>query len=437
MTSVRSPRRKSLVKKSRSPRRKSPVKKYRSPRRKSPVKKYRSPRRKSPLKKSRSPHRKSPVKKSKSPRRKSPKRMLKGGGRKATGSERRRSKKEKPESDASEVATEPDTLKVAEESDRWTLTGREPSELTYRKEREKIIPLEDNLYRRNDPKYNEQIKVLRDFYIALWNKYNGYHYDPLRYHPLKPKLPLTSDQKALRKYYNDITNSKSLNSITNNLNKGRLLYSTEYEETNQNILKDPRMFVYSIDSINRYPHRARFPRNPKINFQVSPNSFEIHCNTNNKNTSGENIPARFFGHVTLILTRDLTPDQIGKIMSYTEDNEKSDAQKHFSEIYHYGASIFKGEIVESWWQTFEKLPEEKTRDKSVTLDERDIMNIQFGTETYFPDCSVGKFMKEYYLYCINTCPIYVVFAGAPKSGYSTLTIRDFTNWGSPKTLLHT
>ena len=153
---------------------------------------------------------------------------------------------------------------------------------------------------------------MRDFYITLWNKYNGYHYDKLRYHQLKPKIPLTSDQKALRKRYNDITNSKSLNSIKFTLNKGKLLYSTEYEETNQKILGDPRMFVYSIDSINRHPHRAAFPENPKINFQVSPNSYEIHCNTNNIKTPGEKIPARFFGHVTLILTRDLTPDVLPK-----------------------------------------------------------------------------------------------------------------------------
>ena len=465
MTSGRSPRRKSPAKQNRSPRRKSPVKKSRSLRRKSPVKKSRSLRRKSPVKKSRSPRRKSPVKKSRSPRQKSHKRMLKGG--RPTGTERRHRKKEKPESDASEASTELDTSKVTEvsteldtskvteastesdtskvteastesdtskiteastESDGWTLTGRVMGEAS--KERKQIRPLQENLYRRNDLTYNNQIKILRDFYIALWNKYN-----PSIYHPFIPKSPLTPDQEKLRKYYNDITNNKSSHNIKNILNKGKLLYSTEFEENNQTILNDPRIFIYSIDSINRHPHRAKFPKNPKINFKVSPHSFEIHCNTNNRYTTGESMPARFVGHVTLILTRRLSPDQIGKIMSYTEDNDKSDAQKHFSEIYHYGATIFKGEIVESWWQTFDKLPEEKTRYKSVTLDERDMMNIPFGTETYFPDCSVGKFMKEYYLYCINTCPTHVVFRGVAKSGYSTLTIRDFTNWGSPKTLL--
>jgi hypothetical protein len=426
-----------------SPRRKSPAKKNRSTRRKSPAKKNRSPRRKSPVKKYRSPLRKSPVKKYRSPRRKSHKRILKGGARPTGAERRRRIKKENTESDASEASTELDTSKVTEASteldtskvtesstelDGWNIAGRVVGEATI--ERRKIKPLEQNLYRRHDPKHDKDIKDLRDSYIALWNKYN-----PSIHHPFIPKSPLTPKQETLRKEYNDITNSKSLHTIKTNLNKGRLLYSTDYEEANQIILNDSHLFIYSIDSINRYPHRARFTTNPKIDFKESPNSFEIHCNTNNRYTTGESMPARFVGHVTLILTRRLSPDQIGKIMSYTEDNDKSDAQKHFSEIYHYGATIFNGEIVESWWQTFEKLPDEETRVRSVTLKERYMMTIQFGTETYFPNCSVGKFMKEYYLYCINTCPIYVVFAGAPKSGYSTLTIRDFTNWGSPKTLL--
>ena len=52
---TRSPRRKSPPKNTRSPRRKSPVKNARSPRRKSPAKNTRSPRRKSPEKKNKSP----------------------------------------------------------------------------------------------------------------------------------------------------------------------------------------------------------------------------------------------------------------------------------------------------------------------------------------------------------------------------------------------
>jgi len=479
----RSPRRKSpskKFKKSRSLRRKSPSKKFkksRSLRRKSPVKKSRSPRRKSPVKKYRSPRRKSPVKKYRSPRRKSSKTMLKGGMHfgefddvPPEPPENTRfvtSKVVKPEVlvTTSKDTTAPlGTLSDAPEvlltttAPSGTLTDAPEVLLTTTKDITKVEPtddveafrktapgdindLEQNLYRVNDPDFNSTMENLRDFYIKLWNKYND-DYLPGKKDALEPKK-LTLQQQIWRNKYKEYTENYNNKQLDEKLARNDLLYEPGSTTESNNMFVDRRLlFVYSVDSINRIPYRTHFDKTKIEKFQVSRNSFEIHCTTLKipRKTGPEEQPLRFFGHVTLILTRDLTIDEETKIMNCNKnDHAKAQAQKYFSEIYHYGVyeSEEDGSIVEDWWRGYEPFVQGGKKPSTLEIyTEEYFNNMKFGDEDHYPrHNSVGKLMKEYYLYCINTCPVKVAFTGAAGSGYSTLTLKDFTNWGLPKRIL--
>jgi hypothetical protein len=304
-----------------------------------------------------------------------------------------------------------------------------------------INDLEQNLYHVNDPVFNSTMENLRNFYITLWNKYND-DYFPNKKDALEPKK-LTPQQQIWRDKYKEYAEKYNIKQLDKKLARNDLLYGPgSTPKTNNMIVDRCLLFVYSVDSINRIPYLAnQFNKKKNVKFQVSRNSFEIHCTTLKKprNTGPQDQPLRFFGHVTLILTRNLTIDQETKIMNCEDDHAKAQAQKFFSEIYHYGVyeSEEDGSIVEDWWRGYEPFVQGGKKPFPLEIyNEEYFNNMKFGDEDHFPKHnSVGKLMKEYYLYCINTCPVKVAFTGAAGSGYSTLTLKDFTNWGLPKRIL--
>ena len=441
----------------------------------------RSPRRKSPVKKYMSPRRKSPVKKTRSARRKSSKTMLKGGmhfgefddvpPEPPESTRFVTSKVVKPEVlvTTSKDTTAPlGTLSDAPEvlltttkditAPSGTLTDAPEVLLTTTKDITKVEPtddleaflktapgnindLEQNLYRVNQPYFNYTMTNLRNFYIKLWNKYN-YDYVPNKKDALEPKN-LTAEQIIWRDKYKEYAEKYSNSQLKKKLAKNDLLYGPgSPAETNNMLVDRLLLFVYSVDSINRIPYLAnQFDKKKNEKFQVSRNSFEIHCTTlkTNRKTGPQNKPLRFFGHVTLILTRNLTIDQEEEIMNCGDDHAKAQAQKYFSEIYHYGVyeSEEDGSIVEEWWRGYEPFVQGGKKPFPLEIyNEKHFNDMKFGDEDHYPrHNSVGKLMKEYYLYCINTCPVTVAFWGAAGSGYSTLTLKDFTNWGTPKRIL--
>jgi hypothetical protein len=382
--------------------------------------------------------------------------MLKGGGKK-TGAERRREKRSAESEAAAEPLAEVDPVaesraaadpvaesRAAADPVAESRAAADPvaestaeilpaeSEFTPRD----ITDLEADLYRRNQKDFDKRIKRLRDYYIQLWNNYNGLAtYDVIMNNPIIPRKPLTEHQKLMRLQYNTLFNYRSEEKIKKSLKtRDTLFIPGNSDEDNYVILDRFLMFVYSIDSINRHVYNTYY--HDKIEFKVSPNSFEIHCNTIKKEHFRKDInPLRFFGHVTLILTRDLTKKQTDKIMSYPNDHHKSDAQKHFSEVYHYGIEHDHGGIIlEKWWRTLYNLP--PSEDKNARkLKEEYMINLKFPELDHFPTDTIGVLMKKYYLHCINTCPINIVHPGHTGSGFSRLTFKDFTNWGTPKRLV--
>ena len=286
--------------------------------------------------------------------------------------------------------------------------------------------------------FTSMIRERRVETIKLWNYYNRVIQDS--YDPLCPdggKLP--DDLEIMRKKYSQKQDERTQEYFRDENLRQESLYADTYDEISYknsserdlSILSVQKKFSYSNDSINRHPNGKKSP------YIFSPNSIEIHCTVlNDGNGKAKNLK----GHVTLVIIRDLTKEQKERILQTATErfnmqgNRKhlnyhiEDAEKEEGEIYHYG--IYNNWTIQ-WWQTGKPV---NTHTRESIINVR--LNDNTAYDSYFPKHnSAGILMSEYYLHCINNCPVSKIYTGDAKKGSSQLTYKDSTHWGRPNILI--
>jgi hypothetical protein len=199
-------------------------------------------------------------------------------------------------------------------------------------------------------------------------------------------LALTPAQKKILKQ--EKINRQSYKNYSNNILKdtiqsNKVLYTS----------KGRYKIHYSADSINRKIIHQHYP---------TKNSIEIHC-TSFRPADDPNSSNGFYGHVSLYIYRNTL----------------------FPEIYHYGVylpenNLLPGNETRKFWSGsgWVNIP----GNKLITLNDK--TNIEF---LFPPHNDAFKFMKEYFQWCIKSCPQGPKDKPTPqrKGG----TYKDLTYWG--------
>ena len=465
---TRSPRRKLPAKNTRSLRRKSPAKNTRSPRRKSPAKNTRSPRRKSPVKNTRSPRRKSPVKKNKSPRRKSPAKKnkspisgrshvkklmaLKGGGKKKDPYRCRscngnisswrecayekdgkwyhkttikkcndecemnqKDRESKAESSAPKDKTdrvintslaarflEPESAPLVRVRSSERLAARESLSESESAPLGRVgssarlavsAPLSGLLEsesaplgrvsssaRLEEPVLEEPEEVSE--HVASFGMVSNLNPDPSRLDP--PLFDWLTNLQTNYKRKEDVSQRRTLDSYKK---------LSTYDDI------DGKMtIVYSSDSVNKADSRRRVRNDHTI---------EVHCTIIRipKNDRHRHHPKQFYGHITLVINRDV---------------------RDIQEIYHYGLR-HPNSMIQSFWSDentkrsgYLKMLKNPRIDRQLTYIDH--------LKPMFPEHNSARILLlQYYEWCIKSCPD-VKPVQQPALRPDVDTFKNTTSW---------
>ena len=455
---TRSPRRKSPAKNTRSPRRKSPAKKNKSPRRKSPVKKNKSPRRKSPAKNTRSPRRKSPAKKNKSPisGRSHVKKLmaLKGGGKKKDPNRCRtcqgnisswdcgavidgawrhktvikkcndeckrnlKDRESKAESSAPKDKTdrvintslaarflEPESAPLGRVGSSARLAVSAPLfELDLLESESAPLGRVSSSARLDEHVLDEHVldepvleepvleepvldePVLEEpeevsEHVASFGMVSDLNPDPSRL-----DAPLFEELTNLQKNYKR----------EENLSQNRTLESYKKLSTYDTDIDGRMTIVYSSDSVNKADSQRRVRNDHTI---------EVHCTIIRipKKDRHRHHPKQFYGHITLVINRDV---------------------RDIQETYHYGLR-FPNSMIQTFWA------DENTKRrgylKMLKDDDIQLTYIDHFKPMFPAHNSAKTLLLQYYEWCIESCPNVKPVQnarGRPDVG----TLKDTTSW---------
>ena len=444
----RSPRRKSSAKNTRSPRRKSPAKNTRSLRRKSPVKNTRSPRRKSPAKNTRSPRRKSPAKKNKSPisGRSHVKKLmaLKGGGKKKDPNRCRtcqgnisswdcgavidgawrhktvikkcndeckrnlKDRESKAESSAPKDKTdrvintslaarflEPESAPLGRVGSSARLAVSAPLfELDLLESESAPLGRVSSSARLDEHVLDEHVldepvldePVLEEpeevsEHVASFGMVSDLNPDPSRL-----DAPLFEELTNLQKNYKR----------EENLSQNRTLESYKKLSTYDTDIDGRMTIVYSSDSVNKADSQRRVRNDHTI---------EVHCTIIRipKKDRHRHHPKQFYGHITLVINRDV---------------------RDIQETYHYGLR-FPNSMIQTFWA------DENTKRrgylKMLKDDDIQLTYIDHFKPMFPAHNSAKTLLLQYYEWCIESCPNVKPVQnarGRPDVG----TLKDTTSW---------